>query len=228
MKPSLVVLIASVFAITNYACKKDSVSPIAPAPYSKTSIEKSGNLRVFAKSGEIKHTSVVSRFAGMDTSSISSLATGIFSNGYYVDSIKVLDAGSAVIRDQFSYYSCSITSNGSMSIFTHKDTTTGIIYGDLYSRSIAYIISKYKPSILDEYIHTSTGGAYGFRYRTQKQFFLAQEHGKLKAPWIFGVYHYGSIGTATLTLHNKLDNSFYKSIGDKDTIVIQEYSIIYE
>jgi hypothetical protein len=144
-----------------------------------------------------------------------------------LDSIRILDGSNAILfeystNNQYTYSKISKTYN-----FSSKDTLTGYSYGDLFTRSLNYTLSLYKPIVYSETIVSSTAGFYQFQYKGRRQYFLEKDKDRLIAPWI--VYNdHNSAVTITYSWQNKLDQQFYKTLQPSDTIVLKEYSIVYE
>ena len=109
-----------------------------------------------------------------------------------------------------------------------RDTTTGMSYHEVFTKTIHYYIALDKPPIFREYLVTSTAGLYGFGYSTLQQYHLETAGGQFKIPWIIGVVHYANGSTASLTVQNKIDINFYKNLSAGDTVVLQTYDVYYK
>ena len=213
-------------AVAWSACKKDDATGFdRAAVYHKTSTEPAGDVRVFAQSGELNTPAIVSRFTAADSTLIHDVSGILFSMSS--DSIQMQDNENAKIRESSGYADYKVTSSGGDLIFTGKDTSTNTSIGEVYSKSIPYYISLYKPAIYSEYIISSTRGNYVFGYTTKNQLVLTQQSNRLVAPWIFLIDHSSGSRTFAFTVQNKADFSFYRSLAATDTVVLHEYSVIY-
>jgi len=205
------------------ACKKDSSISLG-AVYHKTSIEPAGDIRVFSQSGEIKNSIVVSRLIANDSAWINDMRLYFLSNSG--DSIQMLDNENAKIREASGYVDYKVTSSDRDLIFTAKDTSTSTSAGEVYSKSIPYYLSFYKPAIYYEYIISSTRGNYEFGYTTKTQLVFTKPVNRFVAPSIAVIIQKpGNVNSAFV--QNKPDYSFYHSLAATDTVVLREYSLIY-
>ena len=210
------------FSCILYSCKKENNSISAGSSYHRAELNGS-SIRVFASSGEIKIPSIVNRFTQTDGQTISNIGDHL--GGF--DSIHIMDGSNATLfeystHNQYIYSKVSKDYN-----FSSKDTFTGYSYGDLFTRSLNYTMSLYKPIVYSETIVSSTAGLYQFQYKGRRQYFIQKDNDRLIAPWIVYTYH-NSATVISYTLQNKLDLKFYETLQPRDTIVLKEYSIVYE
>lgn len=211
------------------ACKKDNSSaPLEPSSiYHKTSIATTSSPRLFALSGEITNTAIVNRFKDYDNSWLNSMSAQLFPNKGTIDSIRVQQGGDMAVFDNFQYQAYSAKQSGNKITLTGKDTIRAMSYYEVYTRTLPYNMALYKPPVFSETLVTSTRGLYGFEYTTLHQIHLEQEQNAIRAPWILGVAH-NAVGSSSLRVQNKLDINFYKSLAAGDTILLQEYVVVYE
>jgi hypothetical protein len=205
-----------------YSCKKENNSISAGSSYRRT-VTNGSSIRVFANTGEIKNQSILNRFTQTDDQMISNVGDHLRG----LDSIRILDGSSANLFEYSTYNLYTYSKTSKDYNFSSKDTFTGYSYGDLFTRSLNYTMSLYKPIVYSETIVSSTAGFYQFQYKGRRQYFIQKDKDRLIMPWI--VYNdHNSAASITYTLQNKLDQQFYKTLQPKDTIVLKEYSIAYE
>jgi hypothetical protein len=221
-------LTVAVLLLVAISCKKDGLSLLdTPAEYHKSGKTKKGGTMIFALSGEIKNASTINRFENFDNSWLEDLGNALYPNPGRADSIRVYSPKQVAINDNYRYKSYDVKTSGNNILLTARDTTTGMSYHEVFTRTIHYYIALNKPPVFREYLVTSTAGLFGFGYTTLQQFYLQTEGGQFKIPWIIGVVHYANGSTASLTVQNKLDNNFYKNLGAGDTVVLHTYDVYY-
>jgi hypothetical protein len=218
-----------VFAfIAVLSCSKDGASLLnSPSTYFKSRIDGVGTIRVFTNTGEVKTAGTVNRFKAIDSNWYTTLTNDLIIYRGKLDSFRIIDPKNMGVNDNFLYSSYSVTAKGENITLTAKDTTTGIVYDEVFSRNLYYHLSFYKPLVFNEYLFTSTGGFYGFQYSTLKQFFLIQGDNLLKVPWVLAVVHKANGSIKPVQLQNKADFNFYKNLNTGDTVSIREYEISY-
>ena len=206
-----------------YSCKKENTKLASDSVYHKT-IKEGYAIRVFARSGEINQPSIVNRFLDLDSAWISYLAQYLG----YLDTIRVVDDEYAKLFESAHYKDYSYLFRGRDIRFTSRDTFMGYNNGEVFTKSINYKISTFKPVVFYEYLVSSTAGNYQFGYAGRREFFATADGDKLRIPWIVLVVHTSSTNRESHTIQNKPDFNFYQSIAANDTAVLREYSIIYE
>ena len=144
-----------------------------------------------------------------------------------VDSIRVYDAKRIDVNNFYKFKSYDVAAKGNNITLTAKDTTSDVSYYEVYTRTIHYQIALNKPPVFREYLVTSTAGLYGFGYTTLEQFHLEMEGVGFKVPWITGVIHYANGATNSLSVQNKINSNFYKSLAAGDTVVVREITVYY-
>jgi hypothetical protein len=223
--PSLTVAVLLLVAIS---CNKDGDSGIVtPGEYHKSSKSQAGSTRLFARSGEITSPVIISRFENLDDHWFDAMGNLLYPFEGKVDSIRVTAAKNIDVNDNWKYSSYNFADKGNNITLTAIDTTIGVSYHEVYTRTIHYHVALYKPPVFREYLVTSTGGQYGFGYVTLKQFHMEKEEGGFKLPWITGVIHYANGSTNSISVQNKIDVNFYKTLAAGDTVVIREYAVYY-
>lgn len=222
-------LTVAVLLLVAISCKKDGASAnVTPGEYHKASKSPTGGTRLFALSGEIKNASIINRFENLDNNWLDAQADNLYPQPGRVDSIRVHDAKSIEVNDGWQYSSYDAATKGNNITLTARDTTTGVSYYEVFTRTIQYNIALNKPPVFGEYLVTSTAGLYGFGYTTQKQFHMEPEGVGLKLPWITGVIHYADGSTSSLSVQNRINVNFYKSLAAGDTVIIREYAVHYK
>ena len=215
--------------IAALSCKKDGSFPLEPSSvYNKKGMSNTSPARVFAKSGEITTASIVNRFKAADEFYFGSMSDQLFRYQGRVDTIKVQTGQVVAITENFHVRLYNATQKGGNIMLTAKDTTMGMSYNEVYTRTLPYHIVRYKPPVFRETLVTSTRGFYGFEYTTLTQFHLETEDSRIIMPWILGIIHNGSASISTVILQNKIDFSFHKNLPAGDTVVVQEYAVWYE
>lgn len=222
-------LIVAVFLLVAISCKKDSGSSLldTPATYHKTSKSQTGGTRLFALTGEIKTASIINRFENLDNNWLEALDQGLYPQAGRVDSIRVYDAKRIDVNNFLRYKSYNVAAKANNITLTAKDTTSDVSYHEVYTRTIHYQIALNKPSVFREYLVSSTAGLYGFGFTTLEQFHLETEGVGFKLPWITGVIHYANGATNSLSIQNRINVNFYKSLAAGDTVIIREYAVHY-
>lgn len=211
------------------SCKKDEIFTIEPASvYIKSSKEMTGGLKVFAGNGEIKDQSILNRFIGSDSAWFRYISDNLFPNSNRMDTIRFVDSGNAAIFDDYRYTDFLITRQKSDIVLSGKQTLQYTVSGELFTKTPGYWIMQYKPPVYAEYLISSTAGSYIFGYDSRKQFILTSDNGILKAPWILMITHYKVGYVVYSSVSNKPDFNFYKSVNTGDTVVLQQYSVIYK
>lgn len=224
--PSLTVAVLLLVAIS---CKKDSASVnLTPGEYHKTSKSQTGDSRIFTRSGEIKTASIINRFENFDNNWLDALGDGLYPQAGRVDSIRVYDAKRIDVNNFLRYKSYDVAAKGNNITLTAKDTSSDVSYHEVYTRSIYYYIALHKPPVFREYLVTSTAGLYGFGYTTLEQFHMETDGVGFKLPWVTGVIHYANGATNSLSIQNRINVNFYKSLAAGDTVIIREYAVHYK
>ena len=134
--------------------------------YYKSSINKTGNFRVFVTAGEIKGAAIVSRFQNKDTALFQNYANYLLNNSGNLDSLIFTSPGHAQIKYQYAsdpYLYTTETVNGK-TVMTSTSTSRGQNYMNPYTQSFPYYASAYKQEVSDEFILSSTVGVYFFGY----------------------------------------------------------------
>ena len=220
MNPFRAILLLCLLIIF-HSCKKENLIDSGNT-FHRTKSEPAGFIRVFARSGEITNSSIVQRWEYNDTSNIN-----FFAGRTSLDTIRILDNGEArLFHFSYSNYNYRVRINELK--FTAKDTITQYSFLEVYTRTLPYFLSLYKPEVYKEYVISSTAGGYSFAYRTLNEYRLVKDNGHLKAPWIVALLHTKTFGTTTFVLQNKMDANFYQYLNESDTVVLREYSISYE
>ena len=149
-----------VFAlIAVFSCSKDGNSLLNfPSTYFKIRIDGIGTTRVFTNTGEVNTASIIDRFHATDSDWFTILKNDLFNNLGKLDSIRITDAKNMDVNDGYIYKSYSVTDKGKNILLTAKDTTTGMVYEEVYSKSLHYDLCFYKPHVFNEYLFTSTRG----------------------------------------------------------------------
>jgi hypothetical protein len=211
------------------SCKKDSTFQLdISARYKKTGLLQTGPTRLFTPGGEIKTSSIIAKFEDRDEDWLDAIAKSLFPQTGRIDTIRVSDAENIYVHDNYQYTLYGVSAKGNNSTLIAKDTTTGMSYYEVYTRTIQYNICLYKPPVFSEYLVSSTRGVYGFGYTTRHQYYLEQEGEGFRLPWITGVFHGGNGSTSSITIQNKIDPDFYKTLAAGDTVVIREYAVSYK
>lgn len=225
--PCLTVIVILLVAIS---CKKDGGPSLleTPATYHKTSKSPTGSTRLFAQAGEIKNASIISRFENFDNNWLEAIGNSLYPQAGRVDSIRVYDAKRIDVNNFYKYKSYDVAVNGNNIALTAKDTTSDVSYHEVYRRTIHYQIALNKPPVFREYLVSSTAGLYGFGYTTLEQFHLDAEGMGFKVPWITGVIHYANGSTNSLSVQNRINVNFYKTLAAGDTVIIREYAVYYK
>jgi hypothetical protein len=222
--------VAVLLLLAAMSCKKDSGPSLldTPATYHKTSKSPTGSSRIFTRAGEIKTASIINRFENFDNNWLDALGDGLYPQAGRVDSIRVYDAKRIDVNNFLRYESYDVAAKGNNITLTAKDTSSDVSYHEVYTRSIYYYIALHKPPVFREYLVTSTAGLYGFGYTTLEQFHLETEGVGFKLPWITGVIHYANGATNSLSIQNRINVNFYKSLAAGDTVIIREYAVYYK
>lgn len=207
-----------------FSCKKESGMLKPTSTFHKTKKEASAPIRVFSNSGEIILASTVNRFVNYDSNWISQLSNRLG----YLDTIRILEDHTAKLFDDSRYKDFFYTGLLRDIRFTAKDTSTFYSGEEVYTRTLNYYIGWFKPIIFNEYIISSTAGYYTFGFSSQKEFYLVKENDHLAAPWMIYILRRQGGNVSMNRIQNKLDPGFYHSLAATDTLVLQEYSVIYE
>jgi hypothetical protein len=221
--------VAILLMLTAPSCSKDgSPFPLETSVYKEKSISTASPVRLFALSGEIKTASILTDFTNRDNSWLSSMSDHLFPQQGTTDNFKVQSEQVIEVNDNYQYHSYNVTRKGDKITLTAGDTARFMSYDEVFTRTIHYTISLYKPPVFSETLVTSTRGFYGFEYTTQKQFHLEAYQKGINVPWILGVIHYANGSTASLRVQNKMDVDFHKTLAAGDTVLIREYVVRYE
>lgn len=222
--------VAILLLLTALSCSKDgSPFPLETSVvYNKKSISTAAPIRLFARSGEIKTASILTDFTNRYNGSFSALSDQLYPNQSRLQNIKVQSEQVIEVNDNYQYYPFNVTRKGDKITLTAGDTAKYMSYNEVFTRTIYYTISLYKPPVYYETLVTSTRGIYGFEYASQKQYHLEAYMKGINVPWILGVIHNANGSSLSLMVQNKIDVDFHKTLAAGDTVVVREYVVRYE
>lgn len=214
------------FCAVALCCQDDD--PTYPIIYRKSAILQAGRLRVFTHQGEIKDQYVINRFIFRDTSTYNFWAS-VLINQPYLDTIRFISESRAVVTFNYATIQCSARNTISTIVLTQYDTTWGFTEGNEITHQVSYLIVKEKPEIYSEYLHSSTRGLYLFGFTAREKFVLKYHGAQISAPIImFMWYHSNANSFRGNYVNNSLENDFYRSLEEKDTVSLLEYQLLFE
>ena len=215
------------FGVIVISCSKETLAELGyPSIFHKSGFRLNGSLRVFASTGEVIDKDVISRFNESDSSQLNYQTNYVVSYPGAWDSVTFSDPGHAIMNS----LQCRVDRDGKNYILTRLDTTLSVTYMEEYSHNIAYFIGQIKPIIYSESLSSSTRGEYLFPYSATQKFLLSKTGDKLVAPLIvFKLYssYANGLGSYTSYVNNILQDDFFKSMNQGDTVVLNEYVITY-
>jgi hypothetical protein len=211
------------------SCKEDNKASllIYPAVFYKSGVEATGNLRVFASTGEIRNSRIISRFSQYDTSYLNTYAHYISKDPQIMDSIVFANKEAARLRHEGKYLDCLLATQSDLIILTEKNVTSKCCTpAEVLTRSLPFHMSRQKPEVHSESLYSSTGGNYNFSFTGRSKYVLKESSGKLVAPLI--LYNLHSKNFVSGFVNNLLSADFYSILGTGDTIAIKEYQFLFE
>jgi len=198
-----------------------------PAEYHKTGVEPVGNLRVFSSKGEIKNSSIISRFSQYDTSYFNSYADYLGNDFGVMDTVYFFTREHAMLLYEYAYHDCSLSMEGNLLVLTESDVSSHCCtYREVFTRTLAYYLAKVKPEVNSEYIYSSVGGNYNFGFSGRRKYVLQESQGKLVAPMI--IYNRHSANFESWFVNSLLQTDFFSGIATGDTVALMEYQILFE
>ncbi len=195
----------------------------------KASKYETGNLQLFAKSGEITNSNLINNFVSRHQSTLSV----IYGNWYetiLLEPAKVLFLSSQEAEFSFvGIHSVDVLKKDNTIYLQEKDTfDTGLRYNDYPSKQLSVYdaMLKYREFYRDTFQLKVGSSIYGIRIR--KCYYLIQSGSVINMPflnyWYFQPYstQYGGI------INNVFDSSCIELFGEKDTLAIQQNQVIFK
>lgn len=227
MQTNQMYLLLLVVVLVFSSCENKEVSTLTyPSVYHKAGVEASGRLRVFCSSGEIKRSAIVDRYSNYDTSYFNKYAVFLINDLKIADTVNFLDSSHARLHHQDKKTDYQLTIRDNLLLLTDTQATRQCCSnGEVYTRSLAYYLSRTKPEVRSEFVNTSANG-YSFGFTGRQQYLLKESDGKLAAPLILYTAHAGKFDNGFV--NNELQPDFYSNLAAGDTVSLREFMVYYE
>ena len=211
-----------------FSCEEDEESVVTyPSIYYKARKVSSENLRVFSNKGEIKNSSIVSRFTQYDTAYYRSYSNYIGNEPGVMDNVYFLDGQNAILNHEDSDLDCLLTRENSLLVLTETNAASKCCtYGEAITHSLSYYLGKTKPEVISESIYSSVRGNYNFGYMGREKYVFTETQGQLIAPMILYSMHSGYFDTGFV--NDLLQPDFYTKLATGDTVTIMEFKVLFE
>lgn len=210
-----------------YSCKKETAIQINyNYTYQKTGSAAAGPIRVFARTGEIRDYKIVKKITILDSADFTSVGYDWGFNQLMMN-CSFSNAGQGVVTNYYTSENCtSIQVNGYLRL-NGSNNITGYSGGDIYTHSFLYNIVQMKPIVFNQYLASSTNGNYQFEYTGLQTYIFTQWQHQLVAPvFLYAVrsnnYYYSGY------FNNIPDYNFFKQIPVGDTLILQEFYLLYK
>lgn len=226
MRSSLPFLALFVFYLF-FSCKKETAVQINyNYTYQKTGSSVAEPIRVFANTGEIRDFKVVKRFTLQDSADFASTSY-YWGVDNWMMNCRFLNAQQGVLTNYSQPETCTTTMVNGYLRLNGSNTFTGNSYGVDFTHSFIYNIIQMKPIVFNQYLISSTNGNYQFEYTGLQTYVFTQWQQQLVAPWFIFALH-SNYRYYSSYFNNMVDYNFFKQIPAGDTLVLQEYYILYK
>jgi hypothetical protein len=223
LKKTIVLFVVIALAVS---CGEDDPGPLFdyPGRYHKSTAS-IPNVRVFTINGEINNANVPERF-DYEREYLELQFNQLPLQRGYLDTLIFESAQKAVLINGYYSTECGIHTSDNTIVLWHDVSPLCCTYGESITKTFNYNISRVKPEVVSEDVHSSTGGFYMFNYTGKEKFVLKRSGDKVVAP-VIKYQRYGSDVTYG-TLNNELTGDFYKHLSSGDTLVIATGELIFE
>jgi hypothetical protein len=213
----------------HWSCSKssDNFNISYNSIYHKTGVGPSTGLRLFTSKGEIKDPEILKQYNTSDNNLFLFYSGNFVQSSDFMDSIEFTDSRHARLYHNNQWIKNEVANQSTIFILSRVDTTTNSIAGDPYSESLEYAICQYKPEIFQEWLISSTRGNYVFGY-TNREKYVFDLSGNFVSAYMTIYIRHQPFNTTTEFVNNYMDEKFYQTISQNDTLSVQSYYLRYE
>ncbi|HEX2534359.1 MAG TPA: hypothetical protein VHK69_11525 [Chitinophagaceae bacterium] len=208
-----------------FSCSKEQ-GPLAPGTYRKQGLETVGKLRVFARTGEITDPALLLRFTERDAPAIENFKDRFYPDTGLFGSFTIHQSERATVSHDFRQQEYLLQHKEDLVTFTAADTLYGGTVDEVFTRTPEYNILRYKPPVYAENLYATNGGVFYFNYTSRIQMYLERDRSRLQSGAMTAVIHRPNASYLKIW-QNRLNPGFYSSLNEGDTVVVQEYSVLY-